>query len=559
MAILEEFLESILKFLRTKDSTNLQLWLRVEPPLPDHYFQLGQELRASFQNSTALERQIAKLLPDDPDASYEDGNVWPGFLAFMKDYLEFWRDVNFEDLLETHSQLTALASTCLAALSNPTYGIVILPTAIQLSTALAKLAMTLDKRPDLTRRLRRVADVDAGENRKTLVEGTAETIQRAFTVCLTERTTNRNGVGADGKPEGKKVGIYSFANLALKLFFQCRKTRLANQLITNITQHSPPLELYPASQRVTYLYYLGRYFFSNTHFYLAQCSLQAAYNQCHAQCINQRRLILIYLISSNMILGRFPSRPFMSRPEAAGVLEKFTPIVKAIKLGDLIAFKRSLGPEGGNEKWFFDKGILLPLLYRCEPYVWRSLARRVLCLTYQWPFDPNSKKAPTLNLVDLVTAAQYCQKVLEGWERPVDSTAFMQSGRTHTNTMFMTAPDLIKPPPGTVKISANVGVIWGSKMPDMLDIEAIVASLVQQGLLRGFISHIQGKFAILGAKQRGGPLNAGFPTIWEVIKDRAEKEGHGNEVPGWITGDSVGFTSGGVVNLTGIARPAGAT
>ncbi|KAF7870201.1 uncharacterized protein EAF02_009391 [Botrytis sinoallii] len=558
MAILEEFLESILKFLRAKDGTSLQLWLRVEPPLPDHYFQLGRELKASFQNSTTLERHIAKLLPDDPNASYEDGNVWPGFLAFMKDYLEFWRDVNFEDLLETHSQLTVLASTCLAALSNPTYGIVILPTAIQLSTALAKLAMTLDKRPDLTRRLRRVADVDAGETRKTLVEGTAETIQRAFTVCLTERTTNRNGVGSDGKPEGKKVGIYSFANLALKLFFQCRKTRLANQLITNITQHSPPLELYPASQRVTYLYYLGRYFFSNTHFYLAQCSLQAAYDQCHAQCINQRRLILIYLISSNMILGRFPSRPFMSRPEAAGVLERFTPIVKAIKLGNLAAFKRSLGPEGGNQKWLFDKGILLPLMYRCETYVWRSLARRVLCLTYQWPFDPNSKKAPTLNLADLVTAAQYCQKILEGWQRPADSAAFMQSGRTHTNTMFITAQDLVKPPV-VLKLSPNDGVIWGGKMPEMLDVEAIVASLVQQGLLRGFISHIQGKFAILGAKQRGGPLNAGFPPIWEVIKDRAEKDGHGNDVPGWVTGDNGGYTSGGVVNLTGIARPAGAT
>ena len=109
MAILEEFLESILKFLRAKDGTSLQLWLRVEPPLPDHYFQLGRELKASFKNSTALERHIAKLLPDDPNASYEDGNVWPGFLAFMKDYLEFWRDVDFEDLLETHSQLTVLA------------------------------------------------------------------------------------------------------------------------------------------------------------------------------------------------------------------------------------------------------------------------------------------------------------------------------------------------------------------------------------------------------------------------------------------------------------------
>ncbi|KAM0305120.1 hypothetical protein ACHAO8_011157 [Botrytis cinerea] len=259
-----------------------------------------------------------------------------------------------------------------------------------------------------------------------------------------------------------------------------------------------------------------------------------------------------------MILGRFPSRPFMSRPEAAGVLERFTPIVKAIKLGNLAAFKRSLGPGGGNEKWLFDKGILLPLLYRCEIYVWRSLARRVLCLTYQWPFDPNSKKAPTLNLADLVTAAQYCQKILEGWQRPADSAAFMQSGRTHANTMFITAQDLIKPP-GVVKLSPNDGVIWGGKMPEMLDVEAIVASLVQQGLLRGFISHIQGKFAILGAKQRGGPLNAGFPPVWEVIKDRAEKEGHGNEVPGWITGVGGGYTSGGVVNLTGIARPAGAT
>jgi hypothetical protein len=80
--------------------------------------------------------------------------------------------------------------------------------------------MNLDKRPDLTSRLRKVTNVDQGEARKTLVEGTAESIQRAFTMCLTERSTNRNGLGKDGKPEGKKVGIYSFANLVLKLLFQ---------------------------------------------------------------------------------------------------------------------------------------------------------------------------------------------------------------------------------------------------------------------------------------------------------------------------------------------------
>jgi hypothetical protein len=81
--------------------------------------------------------------------------------------------------------------------------------------------MTLDKRPDLTRRMRKMSNIDqGGETRKSLVEGTAESIQRAFTMCLTERSTNRNGVGRDGKPEGKKVGIYSFANLVLKLLVQ---------------------------------------------------------------------------------------------------------------------------------------------------------------------------------------------------------------------------------------------------------------------------------------------------------------------------------------------------
>lgn len=114
--------------------------------------------------------------------------------------------------------LTGIYSACITALSNSSHGIVVLPTAIQLSKALATLAMMLDKRPDLTRRLRKVTD--QGETRKTLVESTAESIQRAFTMCLTERSSNRNGIGRDGKPEGKKIGIYSFANLALKLFFK---------------------------------------------------------------------------------------------------------------------------------------------------------------------------------------------------------------------------------------------------------------------------------------------------------------------------------------------------
>lgn len=77
----------------------------------------------------------------------------------------------------------------------------------------------------MTSKLRKVTEGD-GETVKTLVEMTAESMQRAFTVCLTERTRNSNGIGRDGRPEGKKIGIYSFANMVLRLLFQVWKTGL---------------------------------------------------------------------------------------------------------------------------------------------------------------------------------------------------------------------------------------------------------------------------------------------------------------------------------------------
>lgn len=108
MATITEFLTSISRFLRAKDAAKLQEWLKVEPPLPQIYYTLGEELRAAYKNSDALERQIIKLVPESGNDKPDEGDTWPGFIAFIKEYLEFWRDVNFEDLLATHSQLSSL-------------------------------------------------------------------------------------------------------------------------------------------------------------------------------------------------------------------------------------------------------------------------------------------------------------------------------------------------------------------------------------------------------------------------------------------------------------------
>lgn len=191
--------------------------------------------------------------------------------------------------------------------------------------------------------------------------GSANVIREAFKKCLSERSGNASGIDTNGKPEGRRIGIYLTANLCLKLFFHCQKLRSAEQIFGNIYSQSPPLALFPSSQRVTFLYYLGRYLFANGHYFRAQLALQAAYDQCHSHCVKQRRLILIYLITSNIILGRFPSLKLLSRPEAAGLQQKFRPICSAIKLGDLASFRRlvDLNNEHAECRPYFRNSSLL--------------------------------------------------------------------------------------------------------------------------------------------------------------------------------------------------------
>jgi hypothetical protein len=108
MPILDQFLTSINTFLKTKDAQQLQMFLRVEPPLPEQFMLLSQELKSSWRDVAKLERHIEQLIPDAEDGKPDEGGSWPGFIAFLKEYFEYWRTVNFDDLLGTHQQMSSL-------------------------------------------------------------------------------------------------------------------------------------------------------------------------------------------------------------------------------------------------------------------------------------------------------------------------------------------------------------------------------------------------------------------------------------------------------------------
>lgn len=104
MALIGQFLTEVRKFLVSRDGDQLRQWLQVEPPVPDHYHRLAQELRTT----RSIEKLVEQQLPEENDVPPDSGTAWPGFNAFMVDYLNYWRDVDFEDLLRAHELLMGL-------------------------------------------------------------------------------------------------------------------------------------------------------------------------------------------------------------------------------------------------------------------------------------------------------------------------------------------------------------------------------------------------------------------------------------------------------------------
>ncbi|KAL3480852.1 hypothetical protein BJX99DRAFT_205382 [Aspergillus californicus] len=614
---LDRFLDSLAEIARDRDGAKLQDFLQIEPPLSDVYGQMVGELRQQYPNGSPKEAELLRrcegLVPKSKGSS-----SWTSFPTFMKFYFSFLRDVNVENLLETYNMLKVLLNQCVIALGDSQFGIVVLPTVLYLSKVLAKLAMGLDRRPELVAHLlREVGDQDESTEKVTLVEKSANVVREAFIKCLTDRSGTP---GVHGKPEGKRVGIYLMANLCLKLLFQCGKLRNAEQMFASITAQSPPLKFFPASQRVTYLYYLGRYLLSNNLFFPAQIALQSAYDQCHHQAISQKRLILTYLISCNIVLGRFPSMQLLQRPESEGIADKFIPLCQLIVCGDYLAFRDHLTTNSPATEWFARKGILLSLRNRCEIIVWRSFARKVfihggfhgdpqnqaqrgpppflylnkLEFAVRWLQTQHPSSSTTSPFATSVTSAnksEFGSQVLSMTpdpdfahldgpvaNGPAQDTSILSkyadylcpdvffdaTGRQQSNptkTLLDGSPDAdytqyeLNP-----YVPENHQDIDKDSTPLLREIESILASLLTQGLMRGYLTHRNPRFAIPGARLRGA-LPTGFPNVWQTIYAR-ESEDTG--VPGWVQmsqGPTMalpgGLGGGGrVVNLSG-AKPVG--
>lgn len=512
---LGQFLNQINGLINARNEAKIADWLVLEPPFGPTYLQMIQELRQAFpkHNDAALEERCAQSLKAAQEG--DQGSNWTSFTRFMVQYLGYLRDVSSDAsaYLDTYNLLRELQGRANSALAHPSLGYLMLQTVVTNARLVCRLAIGLDRQPELLAESRMEGAGEEGGYRETLPEKAANTIRVAFTTAMNDRSGSPGGLDEDGRPEGKKRGIYILANLCLKILFQCRKTRNATQIFEQISGNAPPLAAYPKSQRVTYLYYLGRFLFQHNHFYRAQLALQAAYDEspAHAQCQKQRRLILVYLITSNLILGRFPSEALLSRPEAQGLSARFQPLCAAIRAGNLAAFHHLTSLSSPHAPWFLHYRILFQLQNRCEILAWRSLVRKTFLLQGVAP-EAGTNKAASLNLASLIAAFAHLN--------PAPSS--------HLDADEESAPD---PDLEGAPLQDEGDLL----APDVLALEAVLSSLIDQGFLRAYIAHRQRKLAILGAKSYGGnAVVAGFPNVWAVICKKDRDDGR---VPGWKRGD----------------------
>lgn len=129
MALVTQFLTQLRGFVISCDGKNLADYLQVEPnPGSSIYFQLRHELQAGFSGAKALEKLVDNALPEVDDPPDGTGSPWPSFVAFVKEYLLYWREANFDDLADLHEKLSTLLTcvsprascrrSCFACLSN---------------------------------------------------------------------------------------------------------------------------------------------------------------------------------------------------------------------------------------------------------------------------------------------------------------------------------------------------------------------------------------------------------------------------------------------------------
>eukprot|EP01126_Amoeba_proteus_P064782 TRINITY_DN9106_c0_g1_i4.p1 TRINITY_DN9106_c0_g1~~TRINITY_DN9106_c0_g1_i4.p1 ORF type:complete len:402 (-),score=58.08 TRINITY_DN9106_c0_g1_i4:43-1248(-) len=200
-----------------------------------------------------------------------------------------------------------------------------------------------------------------GKNAKNLEEA-GRLLLELFRACFSDRSTPIN--------TSKKMASLKIANNLFAIYFNLNKITNCTTLIKSL-EHSgnPIISDFPISQQVTYNYNVGKLTLFGGDYRKARQFLQDAFYNCTVKSLKNKRLLLMYLIPVEALLGKMPSPLLLQKYK----LPQFLEILSAVKSGDIVGFNMALNK---HEDFFISKGLYL-VLEKLRLYTYRKLLKKI--------------------------------------------------------------------------------------------------------------------------------------------------------------------------------------
>ncbi|GAC96311.1 COP9 signalosome complex subunit 12 [Pseudozyma hubeiensis SY62] len=232
------------------------------------------------------------------------------------------------------------------------------------ASSLVTLAMAVDQRNDAVRK-RKTTDA-AGK------------LSKAAGMAGNDRSQ------APGS-ETKRAAVLMLANLSFKAYFKLNNTRLCETVLGSVENALKVNRLfarnngvdddsgeacYSKADRVTYRYYLGRLRLFQHNIRAASTHLRWAFDNCTLRNLQNKRSILIPLVATYLILGRYPHGSLL---DAANLSPVYGRLTHYLKSGQASA---ALNELERHMDWFRARGLYLILREKLQISLWRNLSRK---------------------------------------------------------------------------------------------------------------------------------------------------------------------------------------
>lgn len=192
----------------------------------------------------------------------------------------------------------------------------------------------------------------------------------------------------------KKLGALFVAGLLLRISI---KTNGAPGAYASKALEAKALwkqPIFSKRDRVSYSYWLGRYHLVCYYVDQARIQLEYAFNTCPEWHFHNKQTILRHLLVANMIRGRLPSQRLLQKYEMEPVYLELT---LHFKKGNLAGFQQTLQDNMG---FFRSQGNYLILLERTEILIYRNVLQRLCRL------NAHSERSAIVPYRDLLSAFQ---------------------------------------------------------------------------------------------------------------------------------------------------------